>query len=122
MKDGGMMPKYRSPILELVRKYPTLFRQHWSYPTVNDGWLPLIDELCQKLLYLDPPADFEIRQCKEKFGMLRVYTCGGSDLTSDVISEYEERSATICEKCGAVGELRKDRSWWLTLCDKCNEV
>ena len=38
-----------------------------------------------------------------------------------IIDDAEERSAYICEFCGAAGMLRKDLGWLRTLCDDCYE-
>lgn len=36
-----------------------------------------------------------------------------------LVNEYEQKSKTICEKCGAVGEVRADLPCIRTLCDNC---
>lgn len=58
-----------------------------------------------------------VLQVKEKFGALRFYVMGGSDDLHAAIKEAESKSSTICEECGAPGELRKG-SWRKTLCDQ----
>lgn len=87
-------------------------------------------------------------QVKSKFARLRVYYCfdgdkpgicamdfiGGDELTTvrftpnettfrkkitNIIRKYEERSASVCEKCGGEGRVRTDLPWILTLCDNC---
>src|ERR1041385_1882792 len=54
----------------------------------------------------NPFEGFEVVQVKQKFGGLRFYTnnCPGS--IHDVISFAEQLSYTICEDCGAPGEIR----------------
>jgi hypothetical protein len=38
--------------------------------------------------------------------------------SAPLIEEAEAESRRTCIFCGAPGRLRRDRSWWLTLCDK----
>ncbi|MBI2449665.1 hypothetical protein HYV49_05205 [Candidatus Pacearchaeota archaeon] len=57
-------------------------------------------------------------QVKEKWGMLNMYLTFDTDEMYDLISEYEEKSKTICEDCGKPGSLRDDLPWILTLCDE----
>ncbi|SCX31603.1 hypothetical protein SAMN02910436_02727 [Ruminococcaceae bacterium P7] len=59
--------------------------------------------------------DFEVSQVKEKFGTLRFYfhlaeshTREFTDQLYDIVRLWEERSATVCEKCGNPGEQRTD--------------
>ena len=57
-------------------------------------------------------------QVKEKFGLLRFYMTSATDEMYDLIREYENKSAHICEGCGAPGKLRGD-TWYVTQCDGC---
>lgn len=78
----------------------------------GEGWKSLYVPLMERC-----KADgVAVLQVKEKFGGLRFYVGGGGDDLYDAIEEAESRSFTICEYCGAPGELRKD-GWWKTLCD-----
>jgi len=81
----------------------------------SEGWYPLIQELIEDLIKLG--WDKQVTQVKEKFGGLRFYISGGSTEIYDRITEAETKSYTICEECGAPGELRKDLGWYFTLCD-----
>lgn len=86
----------------------------------GDGWFDLVYELCTKLketVY----DDFFVSQVKEKLGGLRFYVHGAKDEEWDLISEYEEKSYTICEGCGKPGEIKKIGGWFSTACDSCNE-
>lgn len=95
------------------------------------------------------PADLVILQVKEKFATLRFYyeypdaPCpilaidslgdgsgvrlapgGGQDAQlrkeiARLVAEYEEKSAAVCESCGAPGTFRKDLAWKKTLCETC---
>ncbi|HVI41269.1 MAG TPA: hypothetical protein VM577_11450, partial [Anaerovoracaceae bacterium] len=61
-------------------------------------------------------------QVKEKFGGLRFYVRPSNSKIIAIVSRYEALSYNICMKCGAKdGSLRKDKSWWMTLCDECNK-
>jgi len=95
---------------------------------VGDGWLDLIEELCKKLDnlirtkypdYMNGESPFEVLQVKEKFGGLRFYTNYTNDEIEDLIREYQNKSYTVCERCGSPGKLREISAWLLTLCDEC---
>ncbi len=90
-------------------------------------------------------VDLVVDQLKEKYGTLRFYyhhkgqdaevdaidcLSGGSSLqtrpvssalrqkVAQIVGNYEEKSAHICETCGKPGSLRTDLGWMLTLCDE----
>lgn len=81
----------------------------------HDGWYPLIQKLIEDLIQLG--WDKKVTQVKEKFGGLRFYINEGSDEIHTRITEAEIESYTICEMCGAPGEIRRDIGWYRTLCD-----
>lgn len=81
----------------------------------HDGWYPLIQKLIEDLIQLG--WDKKVTQVKEKFGGLRFYINEGSDEVHTRITEAEIKSYTICEMCGAPGEIRRDIGWYRTLCD-----
>ena len=81
----------------------------------NEGWYPLIQRLIEDLI--DLGWDKQVTQVKEKFGGLRFYVNSCSTEMLDRISEAERESYTICENCGASGEVRRDLVWHSTLCD-----
>lgn len=92
---------------------------------VGKGWAPLLRDLHEKLSKLDP--GYRVSQVKEKFGSLRVYAVGGSnmvnsDLFQQMINEAERQSETVCENCGAPGEILPTPGWYLCLCDDCRNV
>lgn len=132
----------------LTSDFPLLYRDRhgnmrqtcmvWGFP--GDGWEPLIRRLSEKLETLiqeykdsnpDVP-DYELPravQVKEKFGGLRFYMSHYlgdlADVMVPLIMAAEEESLTICERCGAPGELRgrkSGRAWILTLCDDCHTL
>lgn len=80
---------------------------------VPRGWADLV-----KRAYESLPDGSTISQIKEKYGTLRFYC----DPSPDVIDEIERLSAFVCAVCGEPGKTRFDRSWYETLCDKCNDT
>lgn len=130
-----------SPELDkkLCEKYPEIFRDRnapmtqtcmcWGFD-VEDGWYPLIDNLCRLIMWhcrnykwntetkkydeLEPPV---ATQVKEKMGTLRFYTSGGDDAIYNYISFAESMSGKICEECGmTVGARTWGFGWLKTLC------
>lgn len=115
----------------------------------EDGWFELLRELCAEITTVyeqeGAPVDLAVDQVKEKFATLRFYYhragrdpslqaldfLGGPSLRlrpneseldrkiSDVVSKYEDKSGTVCERCGKSGSVRTDLGWLLTLCDDC---
>lgn len=86
-----------------------------GYFAVGEGWYLLLKELIDDLIEMG--WDKQITQVKEKFGGLRFYINGGSDDIHKRIGDAETLSYIICERCGNVGEFRRDLGWYLTLCD-----
>lgn len=96
----------------------------WAEPDqVGEGWQPIIRELEEQLIALDP--DYTVDQIKEKFGGLRYYyfpTPGLGQETYDamlnLVAEAEDKSYETCEDCGAPGKPG-GVGWIRTLCDEC---
>lgn len=116
----------------------------------GDGWYELLRGLCGQIVSAyeeaGQPVDIVIDQIKEKFGTLRFYyhfgdqdpgisaidflgvgslriSRGDTPLCgkiAGIVAKWEDKSATVCEKCGRPGQLRKDRPWIRTLCDSCS--
>lgn len=114
---------------KLLTDFPKLYSQYHLPMTktammwgceCGDGWFDLIYELSKKITELDPKA--EATQVKEKFGMLRFCVMSDSDKIIGLISEYEDKSAETCERCGDTETARtRGDGWLVTLCDKCYE-
>jgi hypothetical protein len=81
---------------------------------IGNGWLGLVKILIEDLIQLG--WDRQICQVKQKFGGLRFYINEGSKEIFDKITEAENRSYEICEKCGKPGNPTKG-GWITTLCD-----
>lgn len=81
---------------------------------VGDGWLGLIKTLIEDLISLG--WDKQTCQVKQKFGGLRFYINDGSKEIFGKITEAENKSFEICEKCGEPGKPTRG-GWITTLCD-----
>lgn len=132
------MPNKEDRYAALVARIPN----GWGrWIEVGDGWADLVINLDRDIAALNP--DYELHQCKEKFGGLRYYTghtCNDAcsknfvqeDLVKDGVRYYTPRcrvyelirdaeyaSHFTCETCGEPGVLRrKPTGWYRTLCDK----
>lgn len=115
----------------LCAKYPVIFRDRhapmsetamcWGF-ACGDGWYPLIDMLCARLMRLSPTStDIPIAvQVKEKFGGLRFYVNNANDAQEAVIAFAEALSHRICEQCGTMNETTTyTDGWHKTLCPSC---
>ena len=104
---------------------PTLSNNLMSFGfEVDDGWLPLLKELFDKMQVLVDKYryyDMSVLQVKEKFSTLRVYIVPAYPEIEQLIDEYEDKSAKTCELCGKEGEMREHHRWLKTLCDSCDE-
>ena len=73
----------------------------------GEGWMPLIAELHEALLEIDP--NYRVYQVKEKFGRLCFYyAISNPDLftkVKDTVKLYEDMSLSICEETGKKGKL-----------------
>ena len=102
--------------------FPKLFsfehygKEYFVGIETEDGWYDLIKELSGKISAIDPEA--KVHQIKEKFSTMRYYCSYTNDRVSDLIREYEQASAKICEICGKGGKVRNDLGWIKTLCEK----
>ena len=115
----------------------------------GSGWYNLLCEMCDEIIAAytnaNEPLDITVQQVKEKFGSLRFYySVGGVNRhfhaidclghgtfrispvqkpvhreIAHIVQRYEQKSKTVCEKCGKHGVLRSDLRWVLTLCDDC---
>lgn len=96
---------------ELEAKYSTLLTDCYDFSPPN-GWLDLVAELFREL---EPWPEVRVLQAKQKFGLLRVYIVGPLE-AMDLVIEYERRSGSVCEVCGAPG-TRRHGGWIVTACD-----
>lgn len=76
------------------------------------GWKTLI----APLIFLADKEGATVAQIKEKFGELRFYVDGGSDVLEDMINQATEDSKRTCEMCGQDGHLMIKGGWLKTVC------
>jgi hypothetical protein len=122
-------------------KYPKIFpeivRELWDSLTVKstqpprrfrlyfecgDGWLQIIDHLCQgiqEIVDREKCSQVVAVQVKEKFGGLRFYIDGGNKEVYTLIHKTEDESYTICEACGSPEGKERRGGWIKVLCDDC---
>lgn len=120
---------------QLTSKFPELFKEYFNQNgwfmfgiEAPDGWYGIIEKALEDIQRVYDLEDVEFKQnfsfvqIKEKFGGLRLY-CGITTNAIDaIISQAEKDSFTICQVCGNSGELRCNRGWYATLCDKCQFI
>ena len=115
-----------------MKDFPSVFPEdpYFGFRAGN-GWLDLIKGICEKLepiIAALPENDryqYRCVQIKEKFGTLRFYTDICTKDMADIIDEFQNKSAKICENCGADGSKISMGSgctvWVKTLCKACAE-
>lgn len=116
----------------LVKEFPNLYVDMHGNPyhtcmawgiETGPGWYDLIYDLSSKLekLILQLPEEerqyCKASQCKEKFGTGRFYMSSETDEMSNLISEWEDKTAITCDECGKEGKIR-GRGWIYTACDE----
>lgn len=117
-------------MLEQLRdEFPRVFRQRGF--ECGDGWHQLVRKLAMhaeelaREARLDPDSDTwpHAVQVKEKFGGLRFYLGGGTEEIHrkffDLMMAVEQESRSICEQCGAPGEVINDGGYVHTSCELC---
>ena len=126
-----------SPELDkrLVNDFPSLYRDRhadmmstamcWGFET-GDGWYNLIRELSEKLTFLAKAQNCDVRatQVKEKYGTLRFYVAGSTDIMQDCIEAADNKSGHTCENCGSTwGRVRAKgglpHGWLACRCGAC---
>ena len=115
----------------LFSMHPLLFAQRHLSGSVTrmcDGicvgnvLFDLINSMCEEFQTLSNKTGTQIEfvQCKEKFGLLRVYTNTYNEEIQDILSKYSEASAHVCHECGDYENVTTRRECWIeTICDKC---
>ena len=107
---------------ELIEKWGLEDTTNISPP---EGWLDVLDTLCEKLSQVPGWSFSYIVTIKEKFGGLRVYYVipVGADISvkddvDPLIEIAESAVVNICEKCGSADQVKKDllAGWVHTLC------
>lgn len=115
------MDKFLSSVLRY--HFPNLYPDYFGFEC-GGGWFDLLWDLSRDLSRLqrkEPLSVGTIDQVKEKFGTLRFYISGSRE-AYNIINTYEEKSGTICENCGGLGQvIRNKRDWYRVLCEKCRQ-
>ncbi|SNS90033.1 hypothetical protein SAMN06295912_12259 [Sphingomonas laterariae] len=81
---------------------------------VPEGWHALLRALGRDIAAVCPKAT--IVQAKEKFGELRVYLSGANRAAFDRVDAAEQRSRSLCQRCGRPAQLMVDDGFYATLC------
>lgn len=106
---------------ELLSRHPWLT----GYEGEPIGWNNLIDVIAKQIerryaehnMMLNAET-FHVRQVKEKFGELRIHCDSGVPI-DDLLREATLKSTSICQVCGAAGQLMQNSRLWLrTLCEQ----
>ena len=117
---------------KLMSSFPILYRKcdenkRYSFSLYGfecgDGWFDMLFELSGKIeKELEKfPEDEKpcVLQVKQKFGELRFYMSNHDEVISGLIEECSNKSITVCEQCGSLGEIRPYR-WIQCLCLECD--
>lgn len=109
-RDAIHVPDDAGVYAEGLRAVMQRIPEGWGrWISCGPGWHPILVELESQLAELD--SGYVVRQCKEKFGTLRVYAHSERPELRDAfraaIREAEARSAMTCELCGAPGSLHE---------------
>ena len=116
---------------EILNKYPKIFAQFtWSPQATamcwglecGDGWLPLIDALCndiQKYIDISDVPQIQATQVKQKFGELRFYYSPYEKEIDKLIWEACSHSMETCEECGSTDKVTMTKGWISPKCEEC---
>ena len=81
----------------------------------GEGWKSLYSPIIRAA----EDQGVSVFQVKEKFGGLRIYLGAAPDWLHDMCEIVEGYSTHVCELCGKSGEVRTNKGWISTLCDRC---
>lgn len=123
-QDRLMFEKYDQFINNLKQKFQFVKCPRYNI-SVGEGWRNIVENLCQQILELNPPEQFQVSQIKEKFGGLRFYWNGHSELKEDLkaqitslIRKAESEAYKTCQDCGNPGVIcRKPSGWIFVACE-----
>jgi len=89
--------------------------------TVSVGWRPIVHELYNQLLELDP--EYHLIAIEAKAGALRIYAQFAAEASADceqLVGAARYRACVTCEVCGSEGRRRKRPTSPRVLCDSCD--
>jgi len=119
---------------KIINDFPKLFKcrdtQYEFYFETENGWYNLIYTACKELQEWSDTttAQITIRQIKEKFGAIRIYTNVDNDKDLDIdtseitaiVDRAEDLSTQTCEKCGSMENVERTNFGWIKhLCTVC---
>lgn len=87
--------------------------KEWLAKTCGEGWLPLLEEVYERL-----PSNITIIQTFQKWGALKFECTPWDEEFEAYLDDIAERSLGICEKCGEVGSEKTIDGWIYTRCDQ----
>ena len=105
---------------KLIDAFPSLYPNR-LFVGCGDGWYQLLIELSTEILSMsarfgiDPPT---INSISEKHGGLRIDIATTNHEIINLVNDYENKSESICDVCGAKGQIRDDRFVMKTRCDE----
>lgn len=110
-------------VSNLIKDFPIIFSK-LEYIEADDGWEPLIRNLCSTIEsyihsnqeLLSKKEEIYATQIKSKFGGLRFDLSEMDDYIAGAISLAENFSGKICEVCGNLGKKKNIKGWISTFC------
>lgn len=98
-------------------KHADMFAPRFRGFECGDGWAAIADEMLVELRSTCPGA--RIVQAKEKLGGFRIYLEDKLDEEAKtILRRAEAKSFTVCEVCGASGNLRTESGSVSVRCDQ----
>lgn len=88
---------------------------------VEDGWLGLIDRMCDQLEAV-APGGFKVLSVKSKYATLRVAYRGGDDAVEVEVERTKTEALRTCSRCGAVGQQSTVDGELVVWCSGCRGV
>lgn len=111
--DSIRLTKELENIDETIKQTKRIFPEHSDEQIIENAkkWLATTNEYLEKEKESLP----KIAQIKEKFGTLRFYTYGGTEVHQAIADYAENMSSVTCEKCGNAA-ITYRIGWHRTLC------
>ena len=120
---------------KIIIKYGEIFSDYWDKSTpinpmvfgieCDDGWFDIINTSMHEIAkYAQShfPLGFTIRQVKEKFGSLDIYTSHSDEVIHNICMDAKIESYKTCEVCGTKENVGMTKGWFKTICKDCYEI
>lgn len=91
----------------------------------GDGWFIILDALMHKIkqyCHYKEVKPIEIKQIKEKFGILSFYYTGGDTYINGMVVMATQMSAKTCEFCGTTENVGRTEQWISIICKECHST